>query len=480
MKHLFSYSMKKLGLIVVVMMATLMVRAQNSTLDARIRNNLYLNVYVNKTTCYVGEPIVVTYKLYSSLESVSEITKDPEFRGFELRDLVGSTDDVVSRQTIDGKSFDVHTIRKVQLTPTEAGKLVLDAMTLSNRVKLVDNSGNRSSLLDGIDDNIALKNGDYRISIASVPININVLDAPANAKPATVYNGAAGDFKMNVHLSKVNLTPGEQGILQITISGTGDFSQVTQPLVEWPADVTAATPQVLEQYDRNNKTAPGMKVFSIPFSAVKTGSYTILPIKFSYFDGTRNRHNTVSNPPVTFYVRPGAVASANKATVNDQPEHNDNYGALLVGLGVVVLLIVIGMLVGRAKKKKKPEPPAQSTGPLHTQPTPVAPLPHNPNPDVDGLLQPAEEAVAKPGNSFYSALRQGMIHFFEQKYQVPAKLFYKSTLKDTMTEKAVPEYLQNEVFHMLTEIEMSIYSAGGLTGDRVRMLEKTKAILKKL
>lgn len=73
-----------------------------------------------------------------------------------------------------------------------------------------------------------------------------------------------------------------------------------------------------------------------------------------------------------------------------------------------------------------------------------------------------------------------MIHFFEQKYQVPAKLFYKSTLKDTMTEKTVPEYLQNEVFHMLTEIEMSIYSAGGLTGDRVRMLEKTKAILKKL
>ncbi|AHF17915.1 BatD family protein [Niabella soli] len=471
--------MKKLGLVAALMVATLIVGAQNSTLEARIKNNLYLNVYVNKTTCYVGEPIVVTYKLYSSLESVSSVTKDPEFKGFELRDLVGSEDDVVSRQTIDGKSFDVHTIRKVQLTPTEAGKLVLDAMVLNNRIKLIDNSGNRSPLLDGIDDNIALKNGDYRISIASVPININVQEAPANVKPATVYNGAVGDFKMNVYLSKVNLTPGEQGTLQITISGTGDFSQVTQPIVEWPSGVTAAAAQVQEQYDRKSKTAPGMKVFSIPFTATNKGSYTIMPVKFSYFDATRNRHNTVSNPPVTFYVRTGAAAPTTKTTANDQAERNDNYGALLVGLGIVALLVVAGMLISRAKKKKQGQQPAQPA-PLRTQPVSPVPLPHNPSPDVDALLQAAEEAVAKPGNSFYSALRQGMIHFFEQKYQVPAKLFYKSTLKDTMTEKTVPEYLQNEVFHMLTEIEMSIYSAGGLTGDRVRMLEKTKAILKKL
>jgi hypothetical protein len=59
-------------------------------------------------------------------------------------------------------------------------------------------------------------------------------------------------------------------------------------------------------------------------------------------------------------------------------------------------------------------------------------------------------------------------------------LFNKSVLKETMTQKNVPEHLQNEVFNTLTEIEMNIYSAGGMDGDRARLLEKTKTVLKAL
>ncbi|ANH84158.1 hypothetical protein A8C56_22780 [Niabella ginsenosidivorans] len=465
--------MKQLVLWALALMASPIVFAQNSTLDARIKNNLYLNVYVNKTNCYVGEPIVVTYKLYSSLESVSEVIKDPDFAGFELRDLIASGDDIVNRQTIDGKSFDVHTLRKIQLTPLEAGRLVLDPMILSNRIRLIDASGNRSSLLDGIDDSF-LKNGEYRVSIASVPITVNVQEAPANAKPA-VYNGAVGDFKMNVRLSKVNLNPGEQGSLLITISGTGDFSRVTQPVVQWPSGVTAATATVQEQYDRNDKNAPGVKIFTFPFSSSKVGAYTIMPVQFSYFDAVRNRYNTVSNPPVTFYVREGAV-NAPAGAVNTQAERNDHYGALLLGIGIVALLLLILLLRKMFRNKGQQQPMRQVMLKQQVQPVQT----DQPGSGVEELLQPAEDAVTKPGSLFYTTLRQGMIRFFEQKYQVPAKLFYKSTLKETMTQRKVPVPLQDEVFHMLTEIEMNIYSAGGMEGDRVRLLEKTKAILKKL
>lgn len=474
--YIFQNGIKQLGLWALTLIAASAAFAQSGTLDARIKNNLYLNVYVNKTNCYVGEPIVVTYKLYSSLESVSEVIKDPDFAGFELRDLIASGDDIVNRQNIDGKSFDVHTLRKVQLTPLEAGKLVLDPMILSNRIRLVDAAGNRSSLLDGIDDNGFLKNGEYRVSIASVPITINVQPAPANAKPA-VYNGAVGDFKMNVRLSKVNLTPGEEGLLEITISGTGDFKQVAQPVVQWPSGVTAGTVTVQEQYDRNDKSAPGIKIFNIPFSASRKGSYTIMPVQFSYFDAGQNRYNTVSNPPVTFYVREGMV-NAPAGAVNTPAERNDHYGALLLGIGIVALLLLVLLLIKmfRQKKQQRVVPKIQ----VQQQPVQEDTLIYNPDLSVEDLLKPAEDAIAKPGSFFYTTLRQGMIHFFEQRYQVPAKLFYKSTLKETMTQRNVPASLQDEVFHMLTEIEMNIYSAGGMEGDHVRLFEKTKAILKKL
>src|SRR5258708_12382243 len=43
----------------------------------KIRKNLFLKVQVDKTSCYVGEPIVATYKLYSRLTSQSRVTNRP-------------------------------------------------------------------------------------------------------------------------------------------------------------------------------------------------------------------------------------------------------------------------------------------------------------------------------------------------------------------------------------------------------------------
>ncbi|SDE29966.1 BatD family protein [Niabella drilacis] len=475
--------MKRFGLLTLLLLASVIMMAQRNVLEARLRSSIYLNVYANKTNCYVGEPIIVTYKLYSSLESVSEVVKDPAFTGFEFRDLISPGDGMVSRETVNGESFDVHTIRKVQLTPLEAGKLELDPMVISNRIKLSDGTGNRSAILDGIDENIPLKNGEYRMTISSVPIAINVNNAPANA-PTPVYNGAVGDFKMNIHLSKINFTPGERGTLQISITGAGDFSQVTQPAVEWPKEIVVYPANVQEQYDRNNRTGPGSKTFTIPFTTGKVGSYTIMPIRFSYFDAKQNRYNTINNPPVTFYSREPGAARRGSGPVNTAAERNDNFGALLVGLGIVALLLLVLLLVRRSRKKgpvakagrQEKHSPAAGATPV----TVAGPAVPQPEVSVELLLQPAENAVSKAGSSFYSQLKQGMLQFFEQRYQVSAALFNKAALKENMTFRNVPEPLQNEVFNTLTEIEMNIYSAGGMDHDRVKMLEKTKAVLHKL
>ncbi|WP_018626903.1 BatD family protein [Niabella aurantiaca] len=469
--------MKRFGLLTLLLVTSLAVFAQRNVLEARLRSNIYLNVYANKTNCYVGEPIIVTYKLYSSLESVSEVVKDPAFDGFEFRDLISSGDGMVSRETVNGESFDVHTIRKVQLTPMEAGKLQLDPMVISNRIKLTDGAGNRSSILDGIDENIPLKNGEYRMTISSVPITITVNNPPANT-PSLVYNGAVGDFKMSVHLSKINFTPGERGTLQITISGAGDFSQITQPDVEWPRGIVIYPVNVQEQYNRNSRTAPGSKIFTIPFTMGKVGTYTLMPIRFSYFDAKQNRYNTINNPPITFYSRePGAARQA-PGRVNTEAERNDNFGALLLGSGVVALLLLVLLLIRRSKKKRASRQPGPRQ-PATPQSSIVLPAQHAPV-SIQELLQPAEDAVSKAGSAFYSLLKQGMIQFFEQRYQVAAALFNKAALKENMTFRKVPEPLQNEVFNTLTEIEMNIYSAGGMDGDRARMLEKTREVLRKL
>ena len=53
----------------------------------KIKKNLFIKIDVNKKSCYVGEPIVATYKLYTRLKSESNIIKTPSFNGFSVSEL---------------------------------------------------------------------------------------------------------------------------------------------------------------------------------------------------------------------------------------------------------------------------------------------------------------------------------------------------------------------------------------------------------
>jgi hypothetical protein len=43
---------------------------------------------VDRRTCFVGEPVVATFKLFSRLQSKSEIIKNPGFYGFSVNDMI--------------------------------------------------------------------------------------------------------------------------------------------------------------------------------------------------------------------------------------------------------------------------------------------------------------------------------------------------------------------------------------------------------
>ena len=85
----------------------------------KIRKNLFVKVQASKTTCYAGEPIVVTYKLYSRLRSESRVSKRPSLNGFSVYDMIDPNRDVASVETLNGKQSTVHIIRKAQLIPLQ-------------------------------------------------------------------------------------------------------------------------------------------------------------------------------------------------------------------------------------------------------------------------------------------------------------------------------------------------------------------------
>ena len=100
---------------------------------------------MDQQTCYVGEPVEATFKLYSRLESKSDIVKNPGFYGFTVYDMVNLADKQVTTENVKGKLFDVHTIRKVQLYPLQAGVFTIDAMEVKNRVEFSRSTVNKKT-----------------------------------------------------------------------------------------------------------------------------------------------------------------------------------------------------------------------------------------------------------------------------------------------------------------------------------------------
>ena len=103
----------------------------------KISRNLFVKVQVDRNTCYVGEPIVATYKLYSRVNAESRVTRNPSLNGFSVYDMVNPGTDAVSVEKLNGKAFTVHTIRKAQLIPLQAGSIDLDPVEVENVVHFV-------------------------------------------------------------------------------------------------------------------------------------------------------------------------------------------------------------------------------------------------------------------------------------------------------------------------------------------------------
>ena len=443
------------------------------SLQDRLKSNIFLKVEASNTDCFVGEPIVVTYKLYSALATESNIVRNPYFDGFDVKDLKGGADNIASRETVDGVRFDVHTLLKLQLTPQRAGKLTLGALTVRNRVRLVDSRGNEDPILDGVEEGYTLNNGYFTLPVSSVPITILVTALPGSSQPAASQSaGLVGDFKMDVQLSKKVLAPGEQAQLTIILTGRGDFSKIEQPEIRWPdaADVLAAK---VDEDKTQKEDGSGYKSFVIPFTINAPGKYTIPSIRFSFFDAYSSRYKTITNIPVELSVVNEGDNANNVAKVSDE-ESRSSY--LWGGLALLVLIAVILVWMSRSKNKRKAVQPVRDK--------PVTALKNAPVRDntisVEEALRPATGKMRETGSSFSELLKQGIVQYLQSRWDLPAQPYSQESLTRVMADKNIPAAFQEELIQLRATIVMNIYSGGGAETDRQGLLNKSQILLRQV
>ena len=435
----------------------------------KIRQNLFLKVYVDKKTCYAGEPVVATFKLYSRLQSKSDIIKNPGFYGFSVHDMINLDDKMVNTEEFNGKEFDVHTIRQVQLYPLQAGIYTIDAMEVKNKVEFsrsVVNKKAEQEIIEGVVDEDSNDPGPgnevYETNLSTTPIRISVRSLPSLNKPAD-YNGATGRFQISAKIEEPILSRNEQGFLSVWVRGKGNFTQLDAPIIPWPKGVEGFEPIVLDSLDKSKSPLEGSRRFRYAFVVSQPGAYQLSPITMSFFDPATNKYSKKQTEPLSWQItnreKPRPVTTVPKASITAVNKKASFIAAAIVG-GLVLLALVYFIFSG----KKKPE---------H-----VSPLTQTPTlPSIESCLAPAFLMIPAADKDFYSTLSAGIWNYLAPRFGLAGTTMNKKMIAMQMKEAGKEDQEIWAVMDILQHCEAGMFTNAELNTDKDAFLIHIKKTL---
>jgi hypothetical protein len=462
-------------------------------IDEKIRKNLFIKVLVSKTSCYVGEPIVATYKLYSHLESESRVSKHPSLNGFSVYDMIDPNSAAATVETVNGKAFTVHVIRQAQLIPLQAGQVDLDPLEIENTVHFVKTSKpsghghNNASSRDWFDTFLEEQQQgvpvQQEVDLESKPVTISVKNLPEENKPDD-FNGAVGHFSIQCGLKNGNITEQDAGTLKITVKGDGNLPVVNAPAVTWPAGIENYDASAKENIDKTVVPMRGTKSFEFSFIPKHAGQYVIPAVSFSYFDPESASYKIVKSEPVSFHadaMKKKPAGSQPISPVHEEAVQKKGIGQFLQDhLEWFFAIFILGglatyLFLQNRKLKKDGVRQQASAEAANAEPAP------DEQPEPVDLLEDAKNYLAQGQyREFYSEINRVLWKAAEDKLDLPGSQMNKLTIARKLREAGWDKETISRLEDLWLECEIKLYTPSHNVTDLRRVLENSEDILSKL
>lgn len=474
------------------------IQQAKGNVAGKIRENLVLRLESNKTSCYVGEPIIVSFNIYSRLLSKSTITDAPSFNGFSVLDMDVSNDPVPAR--LNGREFSKYTLRKVQAIPLQAGSITISPLSSMNEVNLSARSSGDADMdpmlkmmqdlgvvdvpQGGTPENIALK---------SNSLTIQVRPLPTQGKPEG-FKGAVGNFKIISNLKQSHLSTDDMGELVITISGAGNFSFLTAPDISFPDGLTPTDSKADEKVNNNSYPLQGQKTFTIPFSASHPGDYEIPPIKFWWFNPQTETYQSGITEPIRFHVARGNNPKPDEAVSQSRKEVDLWIQIILGAVGVLAIAATLITLYIRKKKKIKnesghaikttEEKPIVSEEMLSAENN--APANNPVPPDREQQLRSIKDEITSleyqsqyDWNKDISKKSEDVLQrYFQIKLNISGSVITKSVIVRELEKQQIPEEIIRRTENLFKEMEAQLYGNASTRESTQVLLQKGIVLMK--
>jgi hypothetical protein len=436
---------------------------KNEDATASTSGEVFIRAVPAKDTAFVGEQILLDYKLYTTLDVQNySLVQESSYPGFFAQN-VRYFDSGVMQEVLDGTQYTTKVLKRVALFAQQQGTLTIDPMIMTVGV------GIRRSLFSRLP-------GQY-LNISSLPVNIEVQPLPADAPLS--FSGAVGSYDIRPGDLNGQIASGEALTLQFLVSGFGDNKRLQAPFLQFPNTFEVYEPKVISErtFEQDGKIA-GEKLFEWVVVPEAAGSYRI-PWSFAVFEPDSARYRIIRSDTLSFFVSQGK-AGRQSSLPGDQissgdelhpieldPKLRETHSLRLFSnpLFWVLSLLPLGLLLGglflQADKM------SFSLTARNKKPTS----------DSDVLQAAAEHLNDHNPRLFYDKLSRGLMNFASRKIHQPLQSLNRYELEKRLKKEGWPDEKIQTLSYLLNACDLALFGGSTHQFSREELYHKAKELV---
>jgi len=436
-------------------------------LQKRIEEQVFIRAVASTDTAYIGQQILVDYKLYTTLNvETYNLLGESEYPGFFVKDIRRFNSRVV-REVIDGVQYSTKVLKRVVLFPQQGGLMTVDPLEIQLAINTDESKQSRRR---SFFDQVPLT----RIVAKTDPLELKIRPLPANAPES--FTGAVGKFSMITTSSSPSISTDDVITIKMIVVGDGDVKQIQPPPIAVSDSLEVYEPRILtENSKEENGVIKSEKKLEYLLLPKEPGSYTVVP-KYTYFDTDSLQYITIASSPLRFNVRKGVKKRADIKLPSDRDSVYTELRALksvsglkkkgtafigspiywsLLGLP----LFLLGIVMFRRRKELKAG-----------------------NIDITLLKKQKAAAVAKKNleaaqqfldnkesRSFYNEVSRASLGYIGDKLNIPLSELSKANIEGQLQKLKISAPRVEAFIKILKTCEMALY--GGM--DNVAAMQET-------
>ncbi len=425
--------------------------------------DLFITATASKTTVYEQEAILLTYKVYTSVNLRQLMEDMPDMKGFQMQEIQLPQQKQYSMEHYNGRNYNTIIWRQYVLFPQQTGKLEIPAVTFDGVVA-------QQTISDDPFD--AFFNGggyiEVKKKIVAPKVVINVKPLPV--KPAN-FSGGVGEFTMTSSINAKEVKTNDAVTIKLTIKGAGNMKLITSPEVKFPEDFEVYDPKVTNNFDVSRAGLSGTQTIEYLAIPRHAGNFTIPPVEFVYFDLKSQSYKTLKTETYDLKVEKGkgnadqVIADfTNKENVKVlgqdvrfiklgdttlTPKGEVFFGTMGYWLGYLIPFIVFVALVVFFRKQ------AAENANVAKVKTKKA------NKVATKRMKLAGKLLAEnKKNEFYDEVLKALWGYISDKLSIPVSQLSKDNIEAELTKHGVAEDVTKTFINALNECEFARYAPG--------------------